>query len=197
MTAASSTGQPQPTATHDTMPPKPAEVQGALERVYKRALVIDKDYPSPSVVGDFNGDGSEDIAIVVRPAGGMLGEINSEFANWIVEDPKRVVPPAPQKIMQSPPPESGSVKVEQRDALLAIIHGYGQGGWRNAGATQSYLLKNVAGEAMRAVPLKSFPSALKVKKDGANSSADIISEKHAGVAGFIYWAGGKYVWHEE
>jgi hypothetical protein len=33
--------------------------------------------------------------------------------------------------------------------------------------------------------------------NGAKSRADIISEKLAGVAGFLYWTAGKYVWHEE
>jgi hypothetical protein len=177
--------------------PAPAEAQAALERVYRNALVYDKEHTGALVVGDFNGDGSQDIAIAVKPARGMLGEINGEFANWIVEDPKRFAPPNPRRVAQSPSPESGPVKVEQSDVLLAIIHGYGQDGWHSTEATQSYLLKNAAGEGMRAVPLKSFPSALKVKENGANSRADIISEKVAGVAGFLYWASGKYAWHEE
>jgi hypothetical protein len=196
-TAAAGTGTPDTTATRSVTPPTLVEAGAALERVYKRALVIDEAYQGSPVVGDFNGDGSEDIAIVVRPAGGMLAEINSEFANWIVEDPRRYAPTAPRNSGPSSAPAPGPVKVEQGDALLAIIHGYGPEGWRAAGATQSYLLRNAAGERMRAVPLRSFPPALQVKKDGANSRADIISERLAGVAGFIYWASGKYAWHEE
>jgi hypothetical protein len=196
-TAAVSTEQPVPATTPDATPPAPDEARAAVERVYKRAVVIDKDHPGPLVVGDFNGDGSEDIAIAVRPVAEMLGEINSEFANWIVEDPRRFAPSDTPTTVKPPLSESGRVKVEQRDALLAIIHGYGRDGWRSTEATQSYLLKNAAGDGMRAVPLRSFPSALKVKQKGANSKADIISEKLAGVAGFLYWASGKYAWHEE
>ncbi len=191
------TGTPDPAATRSVTPPAAGEVRAVLERVYKRALVMDEERPGPTVVGDFNGDGSEDIAIVVRPAGGMLAEVNSEFANWILEDPRRFAPAAPRNKGLSSAPEPGPVKVEQGDTLLAIIHGFGPEGWRDAGATQSYLLKGAAGERMRAVPLRSFPAALKVKKDGANSRADIISERLAGVDGFIYWARGKYAWHEE
>lgn len=157
----------------------------------------DKNHPDSFVVGDFNGDGSEDIAIMVAPARDKLAEINSEFANWIIVDPKKVALPDPKKGVQPAPAETGPVKIEQRDSLLAIIHGYGPDGWRNPQAKQTYLLKNAAGEEMRVVPLKDFPGALKVMANGVKSRADIISEKLAGVAGFLYWTAGKYVWHEE
>jgi hypothetical protein len=157
-------------------------------------MSIDKDQPGTFVVGDFNGDGSQDIAILVRPVRAMLA---SEFANWILEDPRQVTLSDSRKAVQTPAPESVPLKVAQGEALLAIIHGYGQRGWRDPAATQSYLLKNAAGTALRVVPLKSFPPALKVKQNGAISRADIISERLAGVAGFLYWAGGKYAWHEE
>jgi hypothetical protein len=195
---AASDEQPKPeTTTRDTTPPTLSEAQNALERVYRQALIPDKNHPDSFVVGDFNGDGSEDIAINVTPTRGMLAEINSEFANWIIIDPKKVALPDPKKAVQPAPAETGPVKIEQRDSLLAIIHGYGPDGWRNPQAKQTYLLKNAAGEEMRVVPLKDFPGALKVTANGAKSRADIISEKLAGVAGFLYWTAGKYVWHED
>jgi hypothetical protein len=189
--------QPEPETTRDTTPPTLSEAQDALERIYRRALIPDKNHPDSFVAGDFNGDGSEDIAIMVAPAKDKLAEINSEFANWIIVDPKKVTLPDPKKVVQPAPAETGPVKIEQRDSLLAIIHGYGPDGWRNPQAKQTYLLKNAAGEEMRVVPLKDFPGALKVRENGAKSTADIISEKLAGVAGFLYWTAGKYVWHEE
>lgn len=127
----------------------------------------------------------------------MLAEINSEFANWIVADPKKVSAFDPKKAVQPPPAESGPVKVGPGDTLLAIIHGHGPDGWRDREATQSYLLRNAAGEGLRVVPLKDFPPALRVKERGANSRADIISETLAGEPGFLYWATGKYAWHEQ
>jgi hypothetical protein len=194
---AASNQQPEPETTRDTTPPTLSEAEGALERVYGQALMPDKNHPDLFVVGDFNGDGSADIAITVAPARGRLAEINSEFANWIIVDPQKVALPDPKKAVQPAPAETGPVKIEQRDSLLAIIHGYGPEGWRNPQAKQTYLLKNAAGEEMRVVALKDFPGALKVMENGAKSRADIISEKLAGVAGFLYWTAGKYVWHEE
>lgn len=189
-------GEQKPETTRDRQPPTLAEAEGALERVYRRAVVLERT-PVSFVLGDFNGDGSEDIAIVVRPAREMLAEINSEFANWIVADAKKVLVFDPKKAVQSLPVERDPVKVAPSDTLLAIIHGHGRAGWRDREATQSYLLRNAAGEGLRVIPLKNFPPALKVKERGANSRADIISETLAGKAGFLYWAAGKYAWQEQ
>ena len=47
--------------------PTDAEVREAVLRNYEDAAVIDNSRPTPFIVGDFNGDHSEDIAIVVKP----------------------------------------------------------------------------------------------------------------------------------
>lgn len=153
--------------------------------------------PARFVTGDFNGDGSEDIAIAVTAVRGRIAEINSEFANWILADPKRASVFDPKKRVQSLPVETGSVKVQAGEALLAIVHGHGPNGWRDREATQSYLLKNAAATGMRVVPLKDFPPALKVKESGAKSRADVISGTISRKAGFLYWATGKYAWQEQ
>jgi hypothetical protein len=189
-------GQPKSETTPDRQPPTLTEAQDALKRVYNRAVFVDAQPSATFVTGDFNGDGSADIAIVVSPATDMLAEINSEFANWIVADPKNVSVFDPKKAVQPLPAEPGPVRVRPGDTLLAIIHGHGTAGWRDRQATQSYLLRNAAGKDVRVIPLKNFPPALKVKERGANSRADIISQTMAGKAGFLYWAAGKYAWHE-
>jgi hypothetical protein len=175
-------------------PPTAGEAKDVLERVYRGAVVAGE--PATFVTGDFNGDGSEDIAIAVTPVSDKVAEINSEFANWILADPKRASLFDPKKKTQSLPVESGPVKVRAGEALLAIIHGNGSIGWRDREATQSYLLKNSAAAGMQVVPLRNFPPALKVKKNGARSRADIISGTLARKAGFLYWATGKYAWQE-
>lgn len=181
--------------TPEAKPPTPAEARLALERIYKLALVFDESRPDPFVAGDFNGDGSVDLAVAVRPAGNMLGEINSELANWIVADPRKAIPFDPKKAVQTAPPESGPVRVEQGDALLAVVHGHGPEGWRSPEATQTYLLKGVAAQGMRVVPVKDFPPALKVRRS-VTLRADLISGSLAGTDGFLYWSRGKYIWHE-
>lgn len=126
----------------------------------------------------------------------MIAEINSEFANWILADPKRAAVFDPKKRAQSLP-ETGPVRVQAGEALLAIVHGHGPNGWRDREATQSYLLKNAAATGMQVFPLKNFPPALKVKERGAKSRADVISGTISRKAGFLYWATGKYAWQEQ
>ena len=171
-----------------------AEARASLERVYQRAVAVDENRPDSFVTGDFNGDGSSDLAVAVKPSRDMLGEINSELSNWIVSDPRRAVSPDPNQTKQTPPPV-GPVKIEQSDALLAIVHGHGPEGWRSPQATQSYLLKGVAAQGLRAVPVRNYPPALVVRRN-LNARADIISGKLAGTDGFLYWSSGKYIWHK-
>lgn len=194
-TKAPTNEQPKPETTPARRPPTEAEAKDALVRIYREAVVGGE--PATFVTGDFNGDGSEDIAIVVTPVRGMVAEINSEFANWILADPKRASVFDPKKRVQSLPAETGPVKVQAGEALLAIVHGHGPNGWRDREATQSYLLKNAAATGMRVVPLKNFPPALKVKESGAKSRADVISGTLSRKAGFLYWATGKYAWQEQ
>ncbi len=189
--------QPKVETARGARQPTQGEAEEALKRVYQQVVTMDKNQTGSFVVGDFNGDGSEDIAVAVVAAKGKLAEVNGEFANWIIVDPKRVALPDAGEAAAPPLSANGPVKIEQRDSLLAIIHGYGEDGWRNAEAKQTYLLKGAAGEGMRVVPLKDFPEALRVRKNGGKSRADIIVEKLAGAQGFLYWIDGKYVWHQQ
>jgi len=44
-------------------PPKPSEVQDAVTRVYQKALQVDAGRRPNYIIGDFNGDGSPDLAV--------------------------------------------------------------------------------------------------------------------------------------
>ena len=180
--------------TNEAKPATNAEARASLERVYRRAVVVDEGRADSFVTGDFNGDGSGDLAVAVSPAHDMLGEINSEFPNWIVADPRAAVPFDPNQTKQAPPP-AGPVKIEQEDALLVIIHGHGPEGWRSPEATQSYLLKGVAAQGLQVVPARNYPPAFVVRRD-LKPGSEIISGKLAGADGFLYFSRGKYLWHK-
>ncbi len=172
--------------------PKPAEVQSAIRRIYKDVVMVDA---NQFMVGDFNGDGSQDVAVVVKPVMGKLEEINSQVANWILEDPQKIHLPDPTKRVQPLPPAPPPVHVELSDTLIAILHGYGQNGWRAPEAIQTYLLKNAAGKNMTQQQAKTFINTVKLTKDFPRLRGDIIQETLDGKPGFLYYSGAKYVWY--
>jgi hypothetical protein len=131
---------PQPEAPKVAPPASTTELREVVTRIYKNAVIVDDARPDAFVVGDFNGDDSQDIAIAVKPGKGMLSELNSEYANWILEDPQTVHVMEVHKDVQKFPEKPAPVIVRQSDNLLAVIHGHQETGWRNPVATQTYLL---------------------------------------------------------
>ena len=75
-------------------------MRDAIKRNYEDAVSIDSS--RTILVGDFNGDNSEDVAVVVRPGQGKIAELNSEYVNWILEDPHQA-PAAQQKVRPARP----------------------------------------------------------------------------------------------
>jgi len=195
---------PQPSATASPMveptseeplnlpPPKMEEVREAVARIYKDTVTIETGRAPAYIVGDFNDDGFEDIAVVVRPTKDNLEELNDEFANWIVEDPRQINLPDPHKSVQTLPVNTRPV-IKPDDLLLTIIHGYKREGWRNREAQQTYLLDNAAGNSMTPMSLKDLPGA----SGNQNRTGDVISETLAGEKGFLYWTGAKYAWRKK
>ena len=46
---------------------KTSEVQETVKRVFKDAAVVDTNYNPNFLAGDFNGDGSQDLAVILKP----------------------------------------------------------------------------------------------------------------------------------
>jgi hypothetical protein len=145
------------------------------------------------MVGDFNGDGSEDLAIVARPKDARLPEINSEFANWIIQDAEQaMIPNGNQRVVRLESAKPVLTKIAAGEQVLAIIHGYGAAGWRNADARQAYLVKHAAGLLEGTEPSVSEKAirAMHLPVEG-----DIIKTTRSNRRGFIFWTGGMYAWH--
>ena len=168
-----------------------------VERVYKGAVVFDERAGrEAAAVGDFNGDGSEDIVVRARPAPGRLAEVNDEVANWIISDPLTVLPPDPRLF----DPHQGVQKrvpharpqVVAADALLVVVHGYKEAGWRNPEALQTFLLKNVAGEGLRPAPRTEALAVARARR--VRLMGDVLRERLGGAQGFLYWTGAGYGW---
>jgi len=174
-------------------PPKPEDVTAVLARVYEKTVTPDTSKDPAFLVGDFNGDGSQDLAIPVKPNEARLGDINSELANWILEDPKTVpIPGLPVGGRVSGP--GRPVRADKGDVLLAIVHGVGAQGWRNPEAKQTFLLKNSAGNSMSTQTVKDLQSS-KDRTKLPPLRGDAIHEAIAGKSGLIFWTGAKYSWY--
>jgi hypothetical protein len=174
--------------------PALAEVKEAVQRVYINTVDVDAARTEPFVIGDFNGDGSQDLAVIARPTAGALAKLNSEYANWIIEDPRTIVPPDPQKAVQELPKSPPRPKIGPDDLLLLVLHGYKEQGWRHLYARQTFLLKNSVGENIRAESFKELSKESNGKIALARLSGDVVRENLAGEEGFLYWTNGKYVW---
>ena len=195
-TSAAASAAPEPAPTPDLAPPQAEEIRAALARTYAGAVVFDE-RNARAVVGDFNGDGSSDVAVVVRPDKAKLDDLNSELANWTLEDPTKVARPDPRQFdphqgVQKLAPTRERPRVEAGDVLLAVIHGYEAKGWRNPDARQTYLLKNAVGAEMKTK--NGFEAQREIPKTTLRLHGDIIQEKLGGASGFLYWTGAKYGW---
>ncbi len=118
-------------------------------------------------------------------------EAKETLANWILEDPRNV-PLAGQR------PELHSVsgkpaKAQKGDSLLAILHGVGQQGWRDAEARQAFLLKNGVGKNMM------IQSSHELQNDRSKTlpplKGDAIRQTIGGKSGLVFWTGAKYAWY--
>jgi hypothetical protein len=186
--------QSTPAAEPTPIPKLPAatqaEVKTAFERVFGDNFVAQFSAQN-YIIGDFNGDESEDIAIIARPAPNRLDEINSELANWTIQDAdKAFIPPPGKKVVV--PPVQERPRIGANEEVLAIIHGYGPPGWRNTDARQAYIIKHAAATFVGTAPSIS-QKAIRVMKLPVET--DIIKQVRNNKKGFLFWTGGVYAWH--
>jgi hypothetical protein len=184
-----------PPSRSKSIPATTGEVVQAVRRIYGNAISVDGGSSCLCVTGDFNADGSEDLAAVVRPLRRNVAELNNELANWILEDPLLVRVPDSTNGVQPFPPKPMPARVAPGDLLLAVIHGYGHAGWRDPRARQSYLLRNAAGHAMHSrasVVFRQIPAL----RQRLYFAGDVIVETLAEEPGFLFWTGSKYAWQK-
>ena len=181
---------PSPVATVEQQhssnlpPPQLKQVQEALKRVFKDAVVVDTSRKPAFIMADFNGDRSQDIAVVLMPVSEKLPELNEEFPTWMLRDPFGPI----EK-------RSPRLRIADKEVLLAVIHGYGVNGWRDQQATQTYLLKNSSGAGMEAHSLKDFTNANQ-GKSMPRLSGDVLREVLNNKPGYLYYANATYSWYD-
>jgi hypothetical protein len=163
---------------------KLTEVEEALQRIFKDAAVVDPNVKPAFIVGDFNGDLTQDVAIAIKPAPGKIERLNEEYPAWLLRDPFADEDARP-----------ASLRVVENESLLAIIHGYGANDWRDREATQTFLLKNAVGANMEAHIGKEFVKANQGKKLPP-IAGDVIGQMVRGSPGYLYYATASYRWFD-
>jgi len=174
----------QPQHMSKLPPPDLNAVQEAVKRVFKDSALIDTSRTPVFIAGDFNGDLSQDIAVVLKPAPERLSDLNEEFPNWILRD-----------IAEPNQPGSPRLRVAANDVMLAVIHGYEANGWRDPQATQTYLLKNAVGSGMKPHQAKDVATAGQGEKR-PQLRGDVIDQVLGGTSGYLYYAGATYSWYD-
>ena len=166
--------------------PTQDEIKQALDRVFRGAVIPDDKENPRYLVGDFNGDSSEDLAIWVKAVPEHLADINDEFANWTLIDPHKTRARDPKiRVIRMPATSPKPEKIQRSELLLAVIHGVFDKGWRDPRARQAYVLHQVDGRTLSIRHVDRLPGTL--------HSADVIFPQPNG---FLYWAGGAYAWKE-
>ncbi len=192
-----STPQPARAASATPMPklppPTEAEVEAAFHRVFGDSLVVSKSNHPFFIVGDFNGDEAEDLALIARPAPGKLQDVNSELSNWTIQDAdKAMIPSAAKKVVI--PLNEARPTVANGEEVLAIIHGFGPSGWRGPDARQAYIVKHAAANFQGTAPSISQKA---IRAMRLPVETEIIKQVRNNKKGFLFWTGGVYAWHPE
>lgn len=164
--------------------PKLPEVQDAIKRVFRDAAVLDPNHNPNFLSGDFNGDQSEDLAVIIKPVPDKLADMNAEYPPWLLREPRSV---------QNDPRRQ--LRIEKDETLLAVIHGHGLNDWRDPGATQTFVLKNVVGVDLRVQNGKEFVTANTGRKL-PRPQGDLIGETLQGTPGYLYYAAATYSWYD-
>lgn len=174
----------QPQQMAKLPPPELAAVEVAVKRVFKDSALVDTSRKPVFIAGDFNGDLSQDIAVVLKPVPDKLSNMNDELPTWLLRDPSA-----------SNGSQIPRLRVAASDILLAVIHGYGPSGWRDEQATQTFLLKNAVGSGMEARQAKDVATANQGKKH-PQLNGDVIGEVLKGTSGYLYYSNASYSWYD-
>ena len=169
-----------PVLNPDFSPPRAGEALTVVYRAFGNTVELERD---AATVGDFNGDGSPDLAVDVRAVDAHAAEINDPLANWTVQDCDVSTDTRGAKAPPSPP------RVRSRELLLAVIHGFGRRGWRDPAARQAYLVKGALEGPWLGRSRDRYPG---LDASSERQLGDVLAG--SGPAGPIaYWTGARYV----
>jgi hypothetical protein len=172
--------------------PTREEARAALSRVFGDAVALADDSHSPALGIDLNGDDSQDLAVMVTVGKRAAEATNSELANWSVQDVRAAeVPPAGARVYTLSK-NTAAPRLHAQEHVLAVVHGYGEAGWRDPQARQAYILVNAAGHQLQASRISELEmQGAKLPRVSASPTL-AAREELEGRQVAIYWTGAQY-----
>jgi len=170
--------------------PTNAEITQAVARIFGNVVSVPQ-RRTDFLSADLNGDGSDDLAVVVdlHPQGKRSAA--DQFANWSLQDVRSVELPPAHTAVYTYSPNAPRPEIRARQ-VLAVVHGYGPKGWRDAEAKQAYLLVHAAGDHLSVARISELErQGTPIPRMSANPSWAIV-ESIGNREVTIYWTGAQY-----
>ena len=154
--------------------PSANDMQAIITAQFGPEFVLAQSFPV--LTGDFNGDGVEDVALVVTPKGAL--QIDSERF--------RVIDPSSEYFGLGDPKITAQFASQNPGGprYLLIIHGLGKDAWRIKEPKERFVVINVSFDRI------SVGHVVKKKK----AMDDINLEETGIISSFLYWNGHRYKW---
>jgi len=155
-----------------------SEAQKIVSTQFGSQFVLLQDFPV--LVGDFNGDGSEDAVFVATARGGIQ----------MTSDRYHVLDPSNEYFGVGDPKITSQFASQYPGGprYLLIIHGNGPEGWHAKEPRERFVLINVAFDHI------SIGHIEKKKKKATKVIDDIGLEETGILNSFLYWNGHRYKW---
>jgi len=154
--------------------PVPADAQDVVLKQFGKEFQIFTELPAPFLTGDFDGDGVEDAAIIVRARHPLADKGKYDFISFSPED--EYYGYGDPKVMTTTEWERW-----QDRKLVLVIHGAGAEGWRSEHPKAKFLLVNL--------PFDNFYIVhTKIKK----KTQDVIAGETSVMSSIVFWTGKKY-----
>jgi len=172
------------------IPATSLEVKAAVERVFGQDVVLFGETRPVYTSDDLNGDGVDDLAIMVTVPAKSVANINSELANWSIQDVRKAdIPTVTGKLSTA---KRKPTRVHANELLLAVIHGFGERAWRSAEAKQAFLLVNAGTDRLVGMSFTQLNAlGVKLPRMSANPHEALIARSGAAWLA-VYWTGAQY-----
>jgi hypothetical protein len=163
------------TAATNQAAPKPAVDNDFVAKQFGSSCTLVGLEP---LIGDFNGDGVEDIVIPARCKNPMMNEAENDY---VVLDPYDAFFGYSNPRITT---QFSSEDLEHRGYSLLVIHGAGEQAWRSPKPMAKFLIVNTPFD-------KVYVKKLKVRKK-PHTAIYVEESKESGLDSVLFWDGKKY-----